>query len=317
MSAPSAPPSALEFEDWHDQVCRLVPLKAGCTQDAAAFTGTVEAVTLGPVVLTTVTASEGFVERTRRQIRDDDVAVYKFGLQVGGTCVLEQDGRQAFLKPGDLAIYDTSRPYRISLDHDFRMTVAIFSRDLVQLPQADLAEATAVRFAGSSGMFSLVAPLLAGLGREVGPATTFTANHLGDAVVDLTTAAFAELTQRAVDQESSAARRALLANATKFIDEHLPDPNLSTKLVADAHFVSTRYLQKLFESQGTSVAARIRARRLERCRHDLTAPQHRHVPIAAIGRRWGFPDAAHFSRLFRGTYGRSPREYRRDSARTD
>ncbi|MEV8610809.1 helix-turn-helix domain-containing protein [Amycolatopsis sp. NPDC051373] len=41
--------------------------------------------------------------------------------------------------------------------------------------------------------------------------------------------------------------------------------------------------------------------------------QHRHVPIAAIGRRWGFSDAAHFSRLFRSTYGRSPREYRHDS----
>ncbi|MEV0066225.1 MULTISPECIES: helix-turn-helix domain-containing protein [unclassified Amycolatopsis] len=313
MGAPTATPSALEFEDWHDQVCRLVPLKAGCADDAAAFAGTVESTTLGSVLLTTVSASEGFVERTRRQIRSDDVAVYKFGLQVGGTCVLEQDGRQAFLKPGDLAIYDTSRPYRISLAEDFRMTVAIFSRELVQLPRADLAEATAVRFPGSTGMFSLVAPLLAGLGRDVGPATTFTANHLGDAVVDLTTAAFAQLMQRSVDGESSASQRALLAGATKFIDEHLHDPDLSTQLIADAHFVSTRHLQKVFESQGTSVAARIRTRRLERCRHDLTAPQQRHVPIAAIGRRWGFSDAAHFSRLFRSTYGRSPREYRRDS----
>ncbi|HKQ42432.1 MAG TPA: AraC family transcriptional regulator, partial [Pseudonocardia sp.] len=26
---------------------------------------------------------------------------------------------------------------------------------------------------------------------------------------------------------------------------------------------------------------------------------------------WGFTDAAHFSRLFRATFGQSPREYRR------
>ena len=33
--------------------------------------------------------------------------------------------------------------------------------------------------------------------------------------------------------------------------------------------------------------------------------------FADIGMRWGFMDAAHFSRLFRSTYGCTPSEYRR------
>jgi AraC-like DNA-binding protein len=35
-------------------------------------------------------------------------------------------------------------------------------------------------------------------------------------------------------------------------------------------------------------------------------------PISAIAARWGFPDPAHFSRLFKATYGRSPRQFRRE-----
>ena len=63
---------------------------------------------------------------------------FKFGLQVAGTSVVEQDGRQARLVPGDLVIYDTSRPYRIVCDEQFRMTVAMFPRRLVGLPEQRL-----------------------------------------------------------------------------------------------------------------------------------------------------------------------------------
>jgi AraC-like DNA-binding protein len=55
------------------------------------------------------------------------------------------------------------------------------------------------------------------------------------------------------------------------------------------------------------VSAWIRRRRLEACRHDLVQTSR---AVSAIGARWGLPDAAHFSRLFRAAYGSSPREYR-------
>jgi len=33
-------------------------------------------------------------------------------------------------------------------------------------------------------------------------------------------------------------------------------------------------------------------------------------PVAAVGARWGYPDPAHFSRLFKAAYGVGPRDYR-------
>lgn len=309
---PDAPVTGTGFEVWEDQICNtFVPLRARCVDGAATFSGQVGSAILGSVVLADVAASHAQVERTPRLIRADDPELYKFGLQTSGTSVIEQDDRQASLRPGDLAIYDTSRPYRITFSDDFRMTVAMFPRSLVRLPEQKMASLTAVRLAGDTGLGALIAPLMTGLTSQLSSARPVIATHLGDAVVDLVTAAFAQQMQRLIDPASATAHRTVVEQVRRFIDERLQDPGLTSKMVADAHFVSVRYLQKVFEAEGTSVSNLIRTRRLERCRRDLTDPACQHLSIAQIGSRWGFPDAAHFSRLFRSTYGQSPREFRK------
>lgn len=302
------------FEAWEDQICHtFVPLRARCADDVTGFSGEVDSAMLGSVMLAEVSASHALVERTPRLIRSDDPELYKFGLQVSGTSLIEQDDRQASLRPGDLAIYDTSRPYRITFSDDFRMTVAMFPRALVRLPAQQMAAMTAVRLAGDNGLGALIAPLMKGIGAELNASRPVIATHLGDAVVDLVTAAFAQQLDRPLDPDSPASYRTLVTRVRTFVDERLPDPALTSKAVADAHFVSVRYLQKVFATEGMSVSTLIRTRRLERCRRDLVDRTCEHLSIAQIGCRWGFPDAAHFSRLFRATYGLSPREFRKAS----
>jgi AraC-like DNA-binding protein len=46
-------------------------------------------------------------------------------------------------------------------------------------------------------------------------------------------------------------------------------------------------------------------------RRDLTDPAHSHLLISDICFRWGFIDAAHFSRAFHNAFGVSPRDFRR------
>lgn len=105
-------------------------------------------------------------------------------------------------------------------------------------------------------------------------------------------------------------QRALLASVHDFIARRLPDPRLTPQTIADAHQISLRHLQKLFHAEGLTVAGWVRHQRLERCRHDLADPRLRDRSINAIATRWGFGDAAHFSRLFRAAYGLPPSDYR-------
>src|SRR5262249_36121849 len=96
-----------------------------------------------------------------------------------------------------------------------------------------------------------------------------------------------------------------------YIEANLKDPELSPGSIARANFVSTRYLHKLFENQGTTVCRCIGELRLDRCRRDLDDPQLCREPVIDIAARWGFRSASHFSRRFRATYGCTPREFRK------
>lgn len=301
-----------DFEAWEDLICHtFVPLRARCSDDANSFTGLVDSAVIGSVTMADVSASHALVERTPRLIRSGDPELYKVGLQVSGTSVIEQDGRQACLRPGDLAVYDTSRPYRVTFSDDFRMTVAMFPRALVGLPEKQMRAMTAVRVPGDDRLAALIAPVLRGISSELASDRPIVATHLGDAVVDLVTAALAQQLECQLDPDASTSYRALVAKVRAFVDDRLGDPELCSQSIADAHFVSVRYLQKVFATEGTSVSSLIRTRRLERCRRDLVSAACQHLSIAQIGGRWGFPDAAHFSRLFRATYGVSPREFRK------
>jgi AraC-like DNA-binding protein len=103
---------------------------------------------------------------------------------------------------------------------------------------------------------------------------------------------------------------ALRMLARGFIDEQLADPALGPDVVADAHFISRRQLDRLFAATGRTVSETIRQRRLERCRRDLGNPALADRSILEIATAHGFVSAAHFSRTFRAAYGLTPRELR-------
>jgi len=128
-------------------------------------------------------------------------------------------------------------------------------------------------------------------------------------VVDLLATALAErLDTTAGDPDTG--HRALMMRITAFIEEHLGDADLAPAEIAAAHHISLRQLHKLFHANGTTTAGWIRQRRLERCGRDLRDPRYATGPVAAVGARWGYPDPAHFSRLFKSAYGMGPRDYR-------
>lgn len=108
-------------------------------------------------------------------------------------------------------------------------------------------------------------------------------------------------------------QHALMAQIHAFIRENLGDPRLTPAAIAADQHISLRYLHKLFQRDGHTVAGWIRERRLEQCRRDLADPRLAARPIHAIATRWGFTSPAHFSRTFRDAYGFSPRQFRHQS----
>jgi AraC-like DNA-binding protein len=248
-------------------------------------------------------------ERSPTHIRRLDPELYKIDVLARGRGVVEQDGRQAVKAPGDLVFVDLSRPCR--WDYASAQVVAVvFPRALLPLRQDELTRLTGVRIRGDRGLGALASSLARQLPGHLDDGRPADQARLGTAVLDLLTAALAARLDRAQEVPPESRQRALLLHVHAFIEARLGDPRLSPASIAAAHYISVRYLYKLFETEQTTPAGWIRRRRLNRSRRDLLDPALRDAPVSTIAERWGFTSAAHFSRAFRAAYGLPPGEYR-------
>ncbi|MCO5730246.1 helix-turn-helix domain-containing protein [Rhizobium sp. SSA_523] len=98
----------------------------------------------------------------------------------------------------------------------------------------------------------------------------------------------------------------------RHIEDNLDDPALTPHALANRFGLSRSQLFRQFESAG-GVETFIRKRRLRQALLHLADPILFHRRIGEIAYEAGFKDEAHFSRLFRSTYGTSPRMFRRQA----
>lgn len=306
-------PAKHRHDAWKTIVCdTLGPLDLRIDPDAP-LRGAIEFGRLGPVGVGRVrTSTPHSVHRTAGLIHRDNPEHYRVVLAISGSPRLAQDGRATQLSRGEFAIYDFTRPYELAYDSAVQLAVFSIPRDLLALPMDSVAELSALPIGSESGAGALAVPLLRRVATDHETYAPGSAARLSTVVMDVVGAAIAERLELTRSLPADSRQRTLLLRVHAFIERHLGDPGLDPGQVAAAHHVSVRYLHRLFEAENTTVAAWIRQRRLERCRADLAAGGDE--PVSTIAARWGLPDSAHFSRLFRRAYGMPPAEYRRAGA---
>jgi hypothetical protein len=120
---------------------------------------------LGPLQVVVIDGAPFNVYRTPKQIEQVDPDLMKAVLMCGGnTSVISQDGRQAMLDTGELALYDTRRP----LDHTLgtepgrrlRLLTFMFPPSMLPLPRNRIRELVATRIPASSGLGDLTSQFL-------------------------------------------------------------------------------------------------------------------------------------------------------------
>lgn len=264
------------------------------------------------VQLTEITASRHTAVRDAGHIDARAEGFLKVNVQLSGTGLLIQDNRQALLRPGDLAIYDTQRTFSLAFEDDSRSLVVMFPRGSLDLPPELVDRLTAVTISGRAGVANLVVPFLSQVASNLDQLRSPLGPRLAHNVLDLlSTTMSAELAERAPELGHGAA---LFHRVLDYIDVNLGSPSLTPDGIAAAHYVSTRHLHGLFQAQGTTIASWVRGRRLERCCRDLHDPSLAERPVSEIARRWGFLDSAHFCRVFKAHSGLTPTEFRALSA---
>jgi AraC-like DNA-binding protein len=265
---------------------------------------------LGPVRLYRLASDHGRVQRTEAGIRAHDPEMLLVATPVRGHCLIGQAGRESVLSPGDLSSWDSSRPFRATHFDPFELLLLTMPRTLLGVRADAIRRQTAGCVPCDSPLGSVMGLFIQRIWQTLsteGPSAN--QMDLADAVIALVRAVHtADPLSTSSIQKLSAA--SLMANVKAYIDGHLGDPALGLGSVARAHYMSTRYIQKLFAADGVPVSEWIRHRRLEACRRDLVDPARARETIAEIAGRWALSNPAHFSRIFREAYGCTPSEFR-------
>ncbi|MFJ5780232.1 helix-turn-helix domain-containing protein [Streptomyces sp. NPDC093094] len=281
---------------------------------------------LGPVTVWHASFTPARFWRRARTARRSDLQRCQLTLLLDGRMTLTYDGgRTTPLGPRDLHFLDSSpsfpdQPHNEGAPDtgECRAVTGVgvdFPRELIPLPPQRIREMSGRGFSAREGTGALLADFLVGLGRQADVLRPCDAPRLGTTVLDLVSAWFSH----ALDDESALPaenrRRALAERIRAFVRQHLHDPEMKPATIAAAHHISLSHLHRVFTEQsgGETLAAWIRARRLEQAHRDLADPALRGTPIHTVAVRWGFPGAGDFTRAFRRAYGLSPREHRQRS----
>ena len=110
--------------------------------------------------------------------------------------------------------------------------------------------------------------------------------------------------------KSRGARAARLRAIKEDIATRLDQPDLSVVTIAAQHRIKPRWVQRLFESEGTTFTEYVLAQRLVRAHRLLTDPLHANQKVSTIALDIGFGDLSYFNRAFRRRYGTTPSELR-------
>jgi len=115
----------------------------------------------------------------------------------------------------------------------------------------------------------------------------------------------------ATELASGRGLRAARLNAIRAdIDANLSDEQLGIAAIARRHRVSSRYIQLLFEAEGSTFSEYVLEQRLARAYRMLSAARFSGIAIGAIALEVGFSNLSYFNRTFRRRYGGSPSDIR-------
>jgi AraC-like DNA-binding protein len=161
---------------------------------------------------------------------------------------------------------------------------------------------------GHSGMGGLLGDYMRSLVARAEDMTMAEAPLVAQATTDMIAACFQSSAETAA-RARGAIDQTMRQRIQRHISAHLDSPALQAEALCAQFRISRSQLYRLFEPLG-GVAHYIQEQRVTRACAELCNPAHDHRRIYEIAFALGFSSEAHFSRVFRSTFGLSPSDVR-------
>jgi AraC family transcriptional activator of tynA and feaB len=219
----------------------------------------------------------------------------------GGSETVSQDGEEALLRPGDAVAWDSRRPARFAVWEPLVKRSLLIPRIALEGSGVDLAAGVVLE--RETAAMQLLGTYLDTLSKTLPQLSGGAITAARNATLELFRGALAP----GAPTDPALTRVALRDAVDRFLDDRLASRELGVDEVAAAHQVSVRTVNRMFAETDETFSGVLRTKRLARVREELLAGD---ASVSALAQRWGFFDASHLARSFRGAYGMTPRQYR-------
>lgn len=302
------PPQRLDY--WVGAICEGFLEMDATSSVSRSFAAELQSMPLEAVTVHQVLGSPQDVYRRASAIARSRVDYYYLLWKSGTPCAVEQDERTTRLQAGDLALIDSRRCYALH----FPDTVDVLS---LQLPigwletwVADPAALVATRIDGSRGWGQVLGSFVRQLQPALLPGAVLPARVMAEQLGGLL--ALAAEAPPAPSNETDQQR--LYQRVDEWIRAESHRPGLCAADAAQALGLSVRTLYRCLAAGHATFAERLLHHRLAAARRMLASRHFGALTLAEIGRRAGWPDASHFTRVCRRWLGDTPQQLRCRSA---
>lgn len=267
---------------------------------------------LGDLVIIRVNTHGGAcrANRTNETIRTSNSSLFIGGLVIDGELTIAQAGQSAKLFAGDMAFMDSALEYSTIVPGGVDVIWVNIPRHRIVGRLALHLQSLARKIVGSTGLGKVLSGVLRTVTEQASEISNEQVGRLTNLILDLIVISLESDSLTIANAQSSDYSRKLLHRIKIFIEANLGNFQLSPKTISEEFGISIRYINRLLEKDGTSIARWIRIRRIERCRFDLESTVHAGETVAQIAFRNGFGSVSTFNRVFVNEYGIEPRALR-------
>lgn len=290
------------FAYWRESVTQAyLPLEPEA-QSRANFQGRIVRNGGNRLKVSRVWSSRSIVARTAGCIARRSNGDFFANLLLSGSGVVRQGDRTALAKAGEVIVVDTDQKFSLDFSEGVDLVCVAFDGAAVRRIIARTGNPADLVVRGNAAS-RLVAAYMSGLAEDL-EAVGSIADLAADQFPALVAAAAAPLAPVASHSASLANR------ICQFVEVEIGDRDLGAKRIAAALGVSRSAVYEAMAAKGLTVAGFIRDCRLRGCIAEFGSANP-DDPTAAVAERWGFRDAAAFSRTFKRITGVPPGEFRR------
>lgn len=302
---------------WRENMRRYVGLDLEpLVKDGGTILGDSISIALSGVGLAISNTSAQAVRRTPELLSDGKDYLRLVILSESRTAAIAmQSGQEMTIAPGGAVVLSNSEQNSFTFLSPARSLVLNLRREIMRPLLHDFDTVIGRPIAKQIEGLQLLSKYVEALTQQPALHSTDLERLIVAQVYDLA-AVIMGATRDAAETAKGRGVRAARLHAIKVdIAENLASPTLSVDSVALRQRVSPRYVQMLFEQEGTTFSQYVIGQRLVRAQRILTDPRFADRSITSVAFDAGFGDLSYFNRAFRRCYGATPSEVRAGAVR--